>query len=98
MPTFGLVQFKRLRDDIACMDGDNISADIWCAVDEFIDEFNRAETIDDVLNVNGTADFFARLYCICAYIWNYDNCGNAPADSKSYALRALDSAITDLTV
>ncbi|MCK9408280.1 MAG: hypothetical protein M0R68_04020 [Bacteroidetes bacterium] len=99
--TFGLEQFKQLRESIACTNGDNVPADVWCAVDDFIAQFNSVEAqndLDSVLERNGTMDFYARLYCICAHIWNYDEQGDSPADSKEYALRVLDEAIVDLTV
>ena len=93
---FGLVQFKQLYREVCSIKGDNVVADIWCAVDDFIAQFNAAEKIDLVLETNGTADFFARLYNIATFCWN-TNTKPTDEEAKDYALRILDEAIQDLT-
>ncbi|MCK9408281.1 MAG: hypothetical protein M0R68_04025 [Bacteroidetes bacterium] len=96
---FGLEQFKRLKESVANTDGDNAPAEIWSIIHEFIMDFTLSgDELDAVLICNGTMDFYARLYCICAHIWNFDEQGDPPADSKEYALRILDEAIVDLTM
>jgi hypothetical protein len=96
--TFGLVQFTALRDEIIAMTGDNVPADIWCRLDEFINEFNNCGPMDRVLAVSGTIDFMARLYCMCAYVWTYDSSGHAPSDSQEYVINKLNECIKGLMV
>jgi hypothetical protein len=100
---FGLSNFVELRDSVRNVKPNSIGdcgAEIWCMVDDFIAQFNKAcfssepGSLEPQIESEGTMESFAELYRIAAHIWPDETISTDLAkDSYEYALKKLNELV-----
>ena len=98
---FGLDNFVQLRETVKNIQPNSIGdrgAEIWCQIDEFISQFNKAcfssDALEPQIESEGTMESFAELYRIAAHVWpDEDVSTDLAVDSYEYTMKKLDELV-----